>query len=186
MQSTPGQGSCFFFSLPLQEATEPQVKAASQAAAALTDPQESSLQGCQVLAVDDAPINLELITEMLTQHGCTGLLACTRIHGILDMRAPFKLAVDEATNGKEAVEKFQSAPNKYQCILMDCNSENNKGCLIFFSCSFCAVPVMDGYQATRRIRSIEDDAGVVQPVRIVALTAYTLSSEVEKTRTVQP
>jgi signal transduction histidine kinase/ActR/RegA family two-component response regulator len=62
--------------------------------------------------------------------------------------------VDVANNGEEALEKIQ--PGKYRMVLMDLN-----------------MPVMDGFEATRRLRA----RGVTLPV--IALTA-SLPAEVEK------
>jgi signal transduction histidine kinase len=62
--------------------------------------------------------------------------------------------VDVATNGEEALNKMQ--PEKYHLVLMDLN-----------------MPVMDGFEATRRLRA----RGVTLPV--IALTA-SLPAEVEK------
>jgi signal transduction histidine kinase/CheY-like chemotaxis protein len=62
--------------------------------------------------------------------------------------------VDVANNGEEALKKVQ--PGKYRLVLMDLN-----------------MPVMDGFEATRRLRA----RGVTLPV--IALTA-SLPAEVEK------
>jgi CheY-like chemotaxis protein len=62
--------------------------------------------------------------------------------------------VDVAINGEEALNKIQ--PDKYHLVLMDLN-----------------MPVMDGFEATRRLRA----RGVTLPV--IALTA-SLPAEVEK------
>lgn len=62
--------------------------------------------------------------------------------------------VEVATNGEEALEKIQ--PGKYRLVLMDLN-----------------MPVMDGFEATRRLRA----RGVTLPV--IALTA-SLPAEVEE------
>ncbi|KAJ3144601.1 hypothetical protein HDU86_001668 [Geranomyces michiganensis] len=56
--------------------------------------------------------------------------------------------VDEAENGEEALDKLNKKP--YDMILMDCD-----------------MPVMDGYEATHRIRAIHKNSDV----KIVALTA---------------
>lgn len=69
----------------------------------------------------------------------------------------------EAENGQEAVDLFSrtctedSSSPKFDYILMD-----------------ISMPVMDGLEATRRIRALEQAAGV-QRTRIMALTA--LASE---------
>lgn len=61
--------------------------------------------------------------------------------------------VDTAENGKEAVDKLSaSAPGTYDLILMDIQ-----------------MPIMDGYEATRCIRALENSA--LSSVHIVAMTA---------------
>jgi PAS domain S-box-containing protein len=68
-------------------------------------------------------------------------------------------------NGDEAVEKFRQ--ETFDAILMDCQ-----------------MPLMDGYEATRRIRSIESEMYPGRtPVRIIAVTANAL--EGERTRCVE-
>lgn len=66
--------------------------------------------------------------------------------------------VDRAENGKEAVEL--QAANNYSLILMDCQ-----------------MPVMDGFEATRRIREREKDSSIRTP--IVAMTASIRQSDRE-------
>lgn len=68
--------------------------------------------------------------------------------------------IEEAKNGKDALDMF--APGKYDIILMDMQ-----------------MPVLDGYSATREIRSREEAAHEL-PVPIIALTAYALKEEVDK------
>ncbi|MGF1823526.1 response regulator [Vibrio splendidus] len=58
--------------------------------------------------------------------------------------------VDIADNGKIGVEKFQA--NEYEMIFMDCQ-----------------MPVLDGFEATKQIRALEE--GSSQHIPIVALTA---------------
>ncbi|BAH74648.1 response regulator [Solidesulfovibrio magneticus] len=62
--------------------------------------------------------------------------------------------IDEAENGVQAVELFAAAP--YDLVLMDLE-----------------MPVVDGYEATRRIRALERQRGAV-PTPILALTAHAL------------
>ncbi|MGB0875868.1 MAG: ATP-binding protein [Mycobacterium sp.] len=62
---------------------------------------------------------------------------------------------DIASNGAEALERLESG--RFEAVLMDCN-----------------MPVMDGYEATRRIRARERGTGVHLPV--LALTASAMDA----------
>lgn len=67
--------------------------------------------------------------------------------------------VDCALNGEEAIQAVQH--QHYDLVLMDCQ-----------------MPVMDGYEATRRIRQL--DNGVYRDLPIVALTAHAMKGDDEK------
>lgn len=67
-------------------------------------------------------------------------------------------AADGATDGEQALSMHCASP--YALILMDCN-----------------MPVLDGYQATRRIRELE---GCGPRTPIIALTAGTCDDEAER------
>jgi PAS domain S-box-containing protein len=69
-------------------------------------------------------------------------------------------SVDVAENGEIAVQKFRSG--EYDVVLMDLQ-----------------MPVMDGYAATRQIREWEKEKHL-QPVPVIALTAYARENEIEK------
>jgi CheY-like chemotaxis protein len=86
-------------------------------------------------------------------------------HAINRMVATTTLAklgceVDHAADGQEAVDRFEAAPFDYDLVLMDCQ-----------------MPVLDGYDATRRIRAIE--AGR-RHVPIVAVTAHAMPGDRER------
>jgi signal transduction histidine kinase/CheY-like chemotaxis protein len=68
----------------------------------------------------------------------------------------YGLTVDVALNGEEAVERCRAA--EYGVVLMDCR-----------------MPVLDGYEATRRIRARERELGRHTP--IIAITANAMSSD---------
>ncbi|MCP5053775.1 MAG: response regulator [bacterium] len=76
---------------------------------------------------------------------------------------------DEANNGKEALKMLDSA--YYDIILMDCQ-----------------MPVMDGYETTRRIRRIEagtsgqkrQSKGQLSHIPIIAMTAHAMEGDREK------
>jgi signal transduction histidine kinase/ActR/RegA family two-component response regulator len=75
------------------------------------------------------------------------------------MLEEFGCRVDIAANGREAVKAASSTP--YDLIFMDCQ-----------------MPVMDGFEATRRIREHERTAGT--HTRIVALTGNVVKEDLEK------
>jgi len=70
------------------------------------------------------------------------------------------LEIDQAVNGLEAVEMYSADPEKYDIIVMDVQ-----------------MPVMDGYEATEKIRA----SGLprAKTIPIVALTANTLPEDIE-------
>jgi CheY-like chemotaxis protein len=82
---------------------------------------------------------------------------------------PTQLKIDCAGNGEEAVRKFSQAPGKYDMIFMDVQ-----------------MPGMDGYEATRSIRVIEEKLSsastdcTFRRIPIVAMTANVFKEDTEK------
>ena len=76
----------------------------------------------------------------------------------LGMLKKIGVTADAAENGEAALEALASC--SYDLVLMDCR-----------------MPVMDGYEATRRIRRMEGD---VRNIPVIALTAYAMPGDREK------
>ncbi|MBS1228942.1 MAG: periplasmic sensor hybrid histidine kinase [Proteobacteria bacterium] len=101
------------------------------------------LAGARLLLVEDNDINREFASELLHSEG---------------------IAVDEAINGEQAVEKVQRTA--YDAVLMDVQ-----------------MPVMDGLEASRRIRALAD-AGDERfaSLPIIAMTALAMAHDAENCR----
>ena len=105
-------------------------------------------QEVRILLVEDNPDNQLLMKRILTKAGYN---------------------IEIAGNGREAVEAYQQAPERYDLILMDIQ-----------------MPELDGYGATEAIRALEgkrrqaETGAVPKSVPIVALTAHAMVTEREQ------
>ena len=73
------------------------------------------------------------------------------------------IEVVTAVNGEDAVEKFlASKPGEYDCIFMD-----------------VMMPVMNGYEATKNIRAMEQRADA-KTIPIIAMTANAFSEDIKE------
>lgn len=130
-----------FISKPMfPESVRDALSRAVQDAPPAQEPDSYQFCGERILLVEDNEINMEIARTLLEMQGLT---------------------VDEASNGQEAVDRFQaSAPGYYRVILMDIR-----------------MPVMDGVTATQKIRALPRADAATVP--IVAMTTNAFQEDEE-------
>ena len=79
---------------------------------------------------------------------------------VIALLEPTLLEIDCANNGAEAVKMFSETPEKYNIIFMDLQ-----------------MPEMDGFDATKKIRAMEDERARTIP--IIAMTANVFKEDIE-------
>jgi signal transduction histidine kinase/ActR/RegA family two-component response regulator len=127
VESRLGEGSTFWFELPLDKVAD--------VPAPVPEAIDAGDVSARLLLAEDDIVNQMVIGEMLRKFGCS---------------------VDVVGDGEAAREA--AARSRYDLVFMDCH-----------------MPVMDGFEATRRIREDERASGVHTP--IVALTADALAGD---------
>ncbi len=132
-ESTPGEGSIFWFEVPVEVIEDKRLAAAAREAKDDVRPLPA-LPALKVLVAEDNLVNQQVAQAILSAMGHS---------------------VDLAENGEEAVAAV--AERTYDLVFMDMQ-----------------MPVMDGLEATRRIRELE---GAASTVRIVGLTANAFASD---------
>lgn len=152
VDSSQGQGSRFWFELPLaqpplpgsdeaagkavhgQAEVEAELKSGLSVSGSTKSVAKGVLPGIQILLVEDNRVNQELVTDMLDRED---------------------YSIDVVNNGKAAVDACSSW--QYDLVLMDCE-----------------MPIMNGVKATEIIRQQGNT------VPIIALTAHAVSGAREK------
>jgi PAS domain S-box-containing protein len=133
VESELGRGSVFRFTAHFAAAERAPAERAARKADGAT---LARLRGAEILLVEDAEFNQEMMRDMLEQAG-------------------FRVRL--AVNGVEALDAVARAlPD---CVLMDCQ-----------------MPVMDGFEATRRLRALERH----RDLPILALTANAMAGDREQ------
>jgi signal transduction histidine kinase/ActR/RegA family two-component response regulator len=98
IESEPGKGSTFFFTIKAQIANETGVDSDEKEEESNQQAEEDKFEKYTILLAEDIEINREIVITILE---------------------PTALKIDCAENGREAVNKFRDSPNKYDLILMD-------------------------------------------------------------------
>ena len=132
VESQPGKGTTFRFTIPYEIAGEP---ASAPSIAASTGAEYADHRDIRVLVVEDNELNQRLLRHLLTG---------------------WKLSFDMVGNGVEALEKLRT--ETFDLVLMDVQ-----------------MPGMDGYTATREIRT---ELKLQTPV--LAMTAHAFPGERKK------
>jgi signal transduction histidine kinase/CheY-like chemotaxis protein len=128
-----------------QDATETlsdsreQILASTQRSSPLPE-ENADFSAYHILLVEDVEVNRTIAEALLEPTGVN---------------------IDEARNGREALDLFTANPERYDLILMDVQ-----------------MPEMDGYTATRGIRAL--DVPRAQTVPVIAMTANVFREDVEK------
>jgi signal transduction histidine kinase len=138
VDSTPGQGSVFGFTIRVQRVASS--LAEDNGAAAEEALKEGEFEGRVILLADDVEINREIVLALLEPSGAV---------------------IECAENGRKAAEMFERMPERYDLVLMDVQ-----------------MPIMDGYDATRRIRGGQSrEAGRIP---VIAMTANVFKDDIER------
>ena len=134
LESELGKGATFAFNIKIKRGTGEQISESAHEEAA------GQFEGHCILLAEDVAINREIVLALLE---------------------PTLITIDCAANGREAIEMFTAAPEKYELIFMDMQ-----------------MPEIDGLEATRLIRAL--DIPQAKTVPIIAMTANAFREDVVK------
>ena len=131
--SQSGKGTTFFINLPFELDLAREERHAKEE---LAQPDNMSLDGVNILLVEDNPLNQDIAKFLLENMGAK---------------------IQMANNGQEAVEQFSaSQPGDIDIILMD-----------------IMMPVMNGYEAAKAIRSMDRPDATEIPIIAMTANAFT-------------
>ena len=133
VESTEGKGSTFTFTIRIMPSDGKTLAAADK-----EEEKPLDLTGKTIMLVEDTEINRLIVRELLKDS---------------------KAEIEDAVNGREAVEAFEKNPDHYDLILMDLQ-----------------MPEMGGFEATQVIRKMEKG----KTIPILALTANAFQSDIDK------
>ncbi|KAK9164514.1 hypothetical protein Syun_005416 [Stephania yunnanensis] len=129
-------------------------------------PRQKYLEGLHILLAEDTPVLQRVATIMLEKMGATVVAVGDGLQAVEVLKAMFKpdeyrnLAMPSQQGDVVSRTLFWEFPT-FDLILMDCQ-----------------MPKMDGYEATKEIRKLEE--GTSCHIPIVALTAHAMSSDEAK------
>ena len=157
IESEPGKGAAFIFTIKLRRVEEETVS--------LSDNRINGGPGMDSGA--DSGTDDENSGMIETFSGCHVLIADdVEINReiVMALLEPLDLKIDCVENGKEALRHYSENPDRYDMVFMDIQ-----------------MPEMDGFEATRRIRALEQENGR-NAIPIIAMTASVFKEDVEKCR----
>ena len=138
--TAPNEGTDFIVNVCFQLQTDEDAAETGTVGQQGRDVEKIDFSGVKVLLTEDMDVNRELASFVLSEKG---------------------FIVEEAVNGKEAVDKIAaSQAGDFDIVLMDIQ-----------------MPIMNGYEAAKAIRSLDDEK--LNSIPIIAMTANAFREDVE-------